>query len=116
KWNIEDYTEFNKHVDGAVFDEKKHEWIVEFSDGTYVSCRWFIPCIGFASRRYTPPVPGLSEFKGDTFHTAVWPQHGVSMKNRKVAQIGTGASGIQVIQEIGPVVKNLTVYQRTPNF
>jgi len=85
--------EFNKHVDGAVFDEKKHQWVVECSDGTYTACRWFIPCIGFAARRYTPPVPGLSEFKGDTYHTAVWPQHGINLRGKRVAQIGTGASG-----------------------
>jgi len=116
KWNTEDYTEYNKHVDGATFDEKRHQWLVDCSDGSEIYCRWFIPCIGFASRRYTPPVPGLSNFKGDTYHTAVWPQHGVNLKGKRVAQIGTGASGIQVAQEIGPIVKSLALYQRTPNF
>lgn len=38
------------------------------------------------------------------------------MKGKRVAQIGTGASGIQVIQEIGDATKHLTIYQRTPNF
>lgn len=108
--------EYHKHVDGAVFDEKKHQWLVDCSDGSEIYCKWFIPCIGFASRRYTPPVPGLSNFQGDTYHTAVWPQHGVNFKGKRVAQIGTGASGIQVIQEIGDKTKHLTVYQRTPNF
>ena len=37
------------------------------------------------------------------------------LKNKRVAQIGTGASGIQIAQEIGQKVKQLTVYQRTPN-
>lgn len=74
-----------------------------------------MPCIGFASRRYTPPVPGLGNFKGDIYHTAVWPQHDVGLKGKRVAEIGTGASGIQVIQEIGPKVKELTMYLRTPN-
>ncbi|KAK5112582.1 hypothetical protein LTR62_003896 [Meristemomyces frigidus] len=116
KWNIEDHTEYNKHVDGAIFDEKKHMWTVECSDGTEINCRWFIPCIGFAARRYQPPIQGLSEFKGDVYHTAVWPQHGVNLKGKRVAQIGTGASGIQCAQEIGPIAKSLTLYQRTPNF
>lgn len=72
--------------------------------------------IGFASRRYTPPVKGLSEFRGDIYHTAVWPQHDVNLKGKKVAEIGTGASGIQVIQEVGPKASHLTIYQRTPNY
>ena len=116
KWNVDDHIEYNKHVDGAVFDEKKHQWLVECADGSTIYARWFIPCIGFAARRYTPPVPGLGNFRGDTYHTAVWPQHGVNLKGKRVAQIGTGASGIQVIQEIGDTVKHLTVFQRTPNF
>jgi len=139
KWDVKKDTQFNKHVDGAVFDEQKQEWLVECSDGSETRCRWFLPCIGFAAKRYTPPVPGLSNFRGDTYHTyvhypvssyehsgipadlaticsAVWPQHGVNFKGKRVAQIGTGASGIQVIQEIGDKTKHLTVFQRTPNF
>jgi cation diffusion facilitator CzcD-associated flavoprotein CzcO len=76
----------------------------------------YATAIGFAARRYTPPVKGLGDFKGDIYHTAVWPQHGVNLKGKKVAQIGTGASGIQVIQEIGPKIGHLTIYQRTPNY
>ncbi|KAL5317065.1 hypothetical protein ACEPPN_016119 [Leptodophora sp. 'Broadleaf-Isolate-01'] len=38
------------------------------------------------------------------------------MKGKRVSIIGTGASGIKVAQEVGPKVKNLTVFLRTPNF
>jgi cation diffusion facilitator CzcD-associated flavoprotein CzcO len=112
---VRDYTSFNKHVDSAVFDEHRQQWLVECADGTEVYAKWFIPCIGFASKRYTPPFQGLGNFKGDIYHSAVWPQHGVNLKGKRVAEVGTGASGIQIIQEIGPVVKELTVYLRTPN-
>lgn len=37
------------------------------------------------------------------------------MKGKKVAVVGTGASGVQIAQEWGPQVESLTVYQRTPN-
>jgi len=116
KWDLKKDIVYNKHVDGATFDESRHQWLVECSDGTEIYCRWFLPCIGFASRRYTPPVKGLGDFRGDIYHTAVWPQYGVNMKGKKVAQIGTGASGIQVIQEIGAQTAQLTIFQRTPNY
>lgn len=116
KWQIKKDTVFNKHVDSAIFDEKTNRWNVETSDGSEISCRWFIPCIGFASRKYTPPVKNLGDFKGEVFHTAVWPQHDVNMKGKRVGIIGTGASGIQVAQTIGPKVKSLAVFMRTPNF
>lgn len=42
-WDVRKDVEFNKHVDGAVFDEQRHQWLVECSDGTEIYCRWFIP-------------------------------------------------------------------------
>ena len=78
-------------------------------------CRWFISCVEFASKVYKAPFPGLENFKGELYHTGMWPQYGVKLKGKRVAQIGTGASGIQVPQEIGDSVKHLTIYQRTPN-
>lgn len=115
KWNVSAHTTYNKCVESAQFDTKKNQWLVECSDESQIACKWFIPCLGFASKHYQPPFPGLSNFKGEVYHTAKWPQHGVSLKDKKVAVVGTGASGIQTIQEIGPKVKHLTVYQRTPN-
>ncbi|PBP19903.1 cyclohexanone monooxygenase [Diplocarpon rosae] len=115
-WQIKKDTEFHKHVDSAAFDESTNRWTVECADGTEVSCKWFVPCIGFASKKYTPPVRNLGDFQGAVYHTALWPQHDVSMKDKRVGIIGTGASGIQVAQEIGPKVKSLTVFLRTPNF
>jgi cation diffusion facilitator CzcD-associated flavoprotein CzcO len=115
KWDVSKHTVFNKCVDTATFDEKANEWIVECSDESTIRCKWFMPNIGFASKHYSPPFPGLGNFKGEIFHTAKWPQHDAHLKGKRVAVVGTGASGIQTIQEIGPKVKHLTVYQRTPN-
>lgn len=115
KWNVREHITFNKHVDGATFDESRHQWLVECSDGTEIYCRWFMPCLGFASKRYTPPFQGLSNFKGEIYHSAMWPQHGVNLKNKRIAEIGTGASGTQIIQEVGDNAKHLTIFLRTPN-
>lgn len=116
KWDLRKDIEFNKHVDGATFDEHRRQWRVECSDDSEVYAKWFIPCIGFASKKYSPPVKNLGDFRGQIYHTAVWPQHDVSIKGKRVGVIGCGASGIQVSQEIGPKVKELTCFIRTPNF
>ncbi|EME41043.1 hypothetical protein DOTSEDRAFT_74545 [Dothistroma septosporum NZE10] len=115
KWNVSDHTTFHKCVDTATFDTKKNQWLIECSDESQYWCKWFIPNLGFASKNYSPPFPGINNFKGEVFHTAKWPQHDVHLKNKRVAVVGTGASGIQTIQALGPKVKELTVYQRTPN-
>jgi cyclohexanone monooxygenase len=72
-------------------------------------------CTGFASKNYTPNIKGLQSFKGKWYHSAAWPEDKVDLKGKKVAVVGTGASGVQLIQELGPQVGHLTVYQRTPN-
>ena len=113
KWNVEKHITYSKCVDTAIFDEKKHMWLVECSDESQIYCRWFIPCLGFASKHYRPPFPGLGNFRGETYHSGQWPLCDVNLKNKRVALIGTGASGIQIAQEIGPKVKHLTLYQRS---
>ena len=61
------------------------------------------------------PRRASSAFAGPCFHTAHWPQDGLDMTGRRVGVIGTGASGVQVIQEAGKIASHLTVFQRTPN-
>ena len=115
KWDMKKDIVFDKYVDGAVFDEARGKWLVETSDGEYIYAKWFIPCIGFAAKRYTPPIKNLGDFKGEIYHTAVWPQYGVNLRGKRVAQIGTGATGIQLCQEIAPQTEHFTLFQRTPN-
>ena len=59
--------------------------------------------------------PELMRSRARCIITAVWPQEDVPLAGRRVAVIGTGASGVQVIQEVGKVASHLTVFQRTPN-
>ena len=83
---------------------------------TRVRTRFLIPCTGFAAKAYVPAITGSRVTStGPCFHTAHWPQDGLDMTGQRVGVIGTGASGVQVIQEAGKVASHLTVFQRTPN-
>jgi len=106
---------FNTRVTAAEFDGARNQWAVKTQDGRMLRSRYFIPCTGFAAKAYTPALKGLSSFAGPCHHTAHWPQEGLSMKGKRVGVIGTGASGVQVIQEAGREASHLTVFQRTPN-
>src|SRR5208282_5889100 len=64
---------------------------------------------------YIAPIEGLKDFRGICHHTGLWPQDGVDFKGKRVGVIGTGASGVQVIQEIYRDVAELIIFQRTPN-
>ncbi|KIJ67048.1 hypothetical protein HYDPIDRAFT_85439 [Hydnomerulius pinastri MD-312] len=118
KLNLRKDCRFDSTVKSAHWDDELHSWHVtsDGKEGLYrASSRHLIVCTGFASKPYTPDIKGLGTFQGPCVHTGRWPKEGIETTGKKVGVIGTGASGVQVIQEIGPHVKHLTVFQRTPN-
>jgi cation diffusion facilitator CzcD-associated flavoprotein CzcO len=60
-----------------------------------------------------PDIAGLADFNGVLMHTAQW-DHSIDLTGKKVAVIGTGASGVQVVPELAKIVDRLAVFQRTP--
>jgi len=98
----------------AVFDEHAGFWRVELADGERLTTRYLLPCTGFAAKAYIPSLSGLDSFAGPAHHTAHWPQEGIDFGGKRVAIIGTGASGVQVAQEAAREAAQLTIYQRTP--
>ncbi|KIK69979.1 hypothetical protein GYMLUDRAFT_236428 [Collybiopsis luxurians FD-317 M1] len=115
KLDVKKNISFNTRVVVAHFDVEISRWVVKTEHGRVIRPQFFVPCVGFASRPYTPDFKGLENFTGICHHTSKWPQEGVDLKNKRVGIIGTGASAVQVIQAIGPEVSHLTVFQRTPN-
>ncbi len=107
---------FNTRVRSAEFDEGAGQWIVRANEDVVVRARFVVVCSGFAAKPYVPAIEGLKNFRGPCHHTALWPQQGLDMAGKRVGVVGTGASGVQVIQEAASVVSKLTVFQRTPNF
>jgi cation diffusion facilitator CzcD-associated flavoprotein CzcO len=106
---------FNTRVVAAEFDEDSDQWIIQANDGIVVRARFFVLCTGFASKSYVPPFEGLEDFEGEWYHTAHWPQEGLDFIGKRVGVIGTGASGVQVVQEASQQAAHLTVFQRTPD-
>lgn len=104
---------FNCKVTHARWIESVRMWDVTLANGITVRSQFFIPCTGDMTKKYIPRFPGLSSFK-HAYHTSEWPE-GLDLTDKRVGVIGTGSSGTQVIETIGPSVKHLTVFQRTPN-
>lgn len=101
-------------VTSATWDEERRLWRIATDTGEVITTRFFLPCLGFAAKAYMPEIPGLETFPGQWHHTAHWPQEGAELAGRKVAIIGTGASGVQVAQEAAREAAQLTLLQRTP--
>jgi acetone monooxygenase (methyl acetate-forming) len=110
----------NTRVTAAAFDESAQRWSVTADGGKdgrqSFSARFLIMCTGGLSAPLVPPFPGHDAFRGQMFHTARWPDGEVDFAGKRVGVIGTGATGIQVIQTIADKVGHLTVFQRTANY
>ncbi|KAI9733616.1 MAG: hypothetical protein M1834_003218 [Cirrosporium novae-zelandiae] len=106
---------FDSVVVDAQFHEGEGKWHVKTADGRTGKSKYFIVAAGFAAKRYIPDFKGLDSFKGVIHHSSFWPEEGVDVRGKRCAVIGTGASGVQIAQEWGPIAGSLKVFQRTPN-
>jgi len=116
---LREHIRFGVEVTEAAFDEASGQWVVHWREreaGTQVSrCRALITAVGQLNRPAFPPIAGIERFSGPAFHTAQW-DASVSLAGKRVAMIGTGASGMQAGPSIAPEVAHLRVFQRTPHW
>ena len=107
---------FRSRVAAAHYQEATRGWTVTLQDGRQCQSRFLITAIGPLSAPTLPNIEGVDTFTGESCHTARWPHEPVSFAGKRVAVIGTGATGVQTIQEVAKTVGQLTVFQRTPNW
>ncbi|KAI0977108.1 hypothetical protein F4678DRAFT_411862 [Xylaria arbuscula] len=106
---------FNTVVIGARFHTDLGRWIVKTSDGRTAKAKYLVLGTGFSAKRYVPSWPGMDKFKGVIHHSSFWPDEKVDVKEKRCAVVGTGASGVQIVQAWGPLASEVKVFQRTPN-
>jgi cation diffusion facilitator CzcD-associated flavoprotein CzcO len=103
-------------VRAAILDEASMAWEVTLEDGRRYRSRYLVTAVGPLSAPTLPRIAGVDDFQGEAYHTGLWPKHAVTFAGRRVAVIGTGATGVQAIQEIAKTAGHLTVFQRRPNW
>lgn len=113
KYGIRSKIRFNTKVLAAEFDDEHALWRVQTDPGGVVTARFLVNASGVLTVPKLPDIDGVDSFDGITMHTARW-DHSQDLTGKRVAVIGTGASAVQVVPEIAPIVKQLTVFQRTP--
>src|SRR5687768_14237221 len=112
RYGVRDHIRLGCEVTAAAWDEDGGVWRVETGQGQF-TVDLLIAAPGFLSEPATPALPGMDGFEGESFHTARW-NHDHDLTGGRVAVIGTGASAIQTVPQIQPVVDRLVVFQRTP--
>ncbi|MEA2419796.1 MAG: hypothetical protein QOE60_2002 [Thermoleophilaceae bacterium] len=106
------HVRFRTELEAAEWHEDEARWQIETSQGP-ISADVLITAQGGLSEPLVPELPGLDGFEGKTFHSAAW-DHQHALEGERVAVIGTGASAIQFVPRIQPLVGKLHVFQRTP--
>ncbi len=107
---------FQRKVTAAHWQETSRTWQLTLDTGERMTSRFLVTAIGALSAPTLPRIEGIESFRGQSCHTAHWPHEPVRFEGKRVAVIGTGATGVQTIQEVAKTAAHLTVFQRTPNW
>ncbi|BBX84641.1 flavin-containing monooxygenase [Mycolicibacterium aubagnense] len=112
---IAPYIQFGHNVTGVEYDEAAGEWTVNFEGRPPVQARTVIVASGPLANASFPKIEGIETYEGHKIHSARW-DHDYDFTGKKVAVIGTGASGVQIVPELVKVAKSVKVFQRTPGW
>ncbi|MBW8640681.1 NAD(P)/FAD-dependent oxidoreductase [Hoeflea sp. WL0058] len=113
---LRDHYRFNTRVVSAEWNEKTSKWRATTDAGDVIEAPYCIMSTGPLSIPKDPDIPGIDAFKGELLRAQIWPHEPVSFEGKRVGVIGTGSTGIQIIQEVGRQAGELYVFQRTPSF
>ncbi len=107
--------ERNTTVESCTWDEESCRWEVRSTDGRIHCADALVIATGQLHQLALPAIEGAESFAGHSFHSARW-DHDYPLTGRRVAVVGSGASAVQFVPEIAPLVERLTVFQRTGNW
>ncbi|MEA2362162.1 MAG: hypothetical protein QOD71_1307 [Thermoleophilaceae bacterium] len=112
RFGVLPHVRFGTEMHSAEWDEAEARWRLDTSGGP-ITADVLIAAQGPLSDPLIPELPGLDSFEGASFHSAEW-DHEHRFEGERVAVIGTGASAIQFVPKIQPLVGRMHVFQRTP--
>ncbi|KAK5453300.1 hypothetical protein LTS15_006485 [Exophiala xenobiotica] len=116
RFDLRKQIEFNTRIKSAHYSDVYNLWTITTVGGLSATCRYFLAATGPLSAVKDPPFPGLKSYTGEWYQASRWPKKQVDFQNKRIAIVGTGATGVQIIPKLAPVAKQLTVFQRTPNY
>ncbi|RYD43484.1 MAG: NAD(P)/FAD-dependent oxidoreductase, partial [Verrucomicrobiaceae bacterium] len=105
---------FETEVHSLTWDEATSKWEIVMTDKEgerkVMHANAVMTSVGFLNRPRLPDIEGRETFGGEAWHTVEWPDH-ASIKDKRVAVIGTGATGYQTVPEMALEAKHVTVFQ-----
>ena len=125
RYRLGDGALFHTNVESSTWDEDEARWVIATDHGDEIRAKYVVMCVGILNLPKVPALPGLTDFAGESFHTARWDYaytggsatdpNMTNLADKTVAVVGTGGSGIQCVMPLARSAKHVYVFQRTPS-
>ena len=112
--NLRKDTYFGARVVDCSWNDDAGEWTIKTEQGHATKTRFLFLCTGILHHQRVPDWPGLNEYKGQVFHSSSYPED-LNLEGKRVALVGTGATGVQITQEVAKQADHLTILMRRPS-
>ncbi len=113
RFGLGDRLRLNAEVVSTVFTGST--WQISTADGTELEADFVVAATGVLHHPFTPDIPGLDTFGGDVVHTARWDDD-IETAGRRIAIIGNGSTGVQIMSALQPDADHITHFVRTPQW
>ncbi|KAH0432695.1 4-hydroxyacetophenone monooxygenase [Colletotrichum camelliae] len=114
QYEVHKYIRSSHAVTSAEWSEEKAKWIVKIQSdkGEFIDeANFLITATGHFSDPKLPDYPGIKDFKGHLRHTSNWDPN-FNPRDKRIAVIGNGASGLQVLPQLQKVASRIDHYAR----
>ncbi|MBW2942198.1 flavin-containing monooxygenase [Zhongshania aquimaris] len=112
-YKLTPYIRFNEEIESCVYQDGKY--VITSKNGTTDVADFVIAATGVLHHPNIPRIAGMDTFQGDIFHSARW-DHSVALDNKRVAVIGTGSTGVQIVSALSKRSARVAHFQRSPQW
>ena len=118
KYGVHRNTRFSTDLKRAVFDEVSSIWTLELDtpDGVAtLKANVIITATGTFANAQIPNFVGRESFEGQIVHPSQWPAD-LDLRGKRVAVIGNGSTGVQLLGAVAREAERVFMFQRTPQW
>ncbi len=119
KYGVHEQTRLGHDLEDARFDDESLTWHLTFQgpDGRRVErdVNMVVSAAGVFAKTKLPDIDGIDEFEGTIVHPTQWTS-ALDVQGKRVAVIGNGSTGVQLMAPVAEKAEHLSVFQRTPQW
>lgn len=115
RFGLRDDIEFDTHIRSCIYDKQANQWVISTDNGQTYRCHYLISAVGWFAVAVQPPFD-MGTFKGQWYMSSKWPKEDVDFRGKRVGIVGSGSTAVQILPLAAKLAKEVTLFQRTPNY